>query len=270
MGREIIPGGICAPLWVGKKLLVRALALAAVAGLVVIGLPSFQKMAGQTATVKFDVASVKVSSDGILWARPKLSPGRIRWTTQGLYLLAYAFGMEWWRISGAAEFGSAIYEIEAITDPHTTDARMRLMMQSLLIDRFGLRTHRVTKEGVKGYALSVDRDDPKMALAKNDGNAENGAWSILHEGNTVEMKGDHATMLQLCDHLQRLLHTSVLDRTGLAGKYNFTFRFVKDEDPEDNTAVVDAIKHIGLKLERYKGPVEFLQIDRISKTPTEN
>ena len=84
------------------------------------------------------------------------------------------------------------------------------------------------------------------------------------------MKGDHATMPQLCDHLQRLLHISVLDETGLTGKYNFTFRFVKDEDPEDNTAVLGGIGQIGLKLEKYKGPVEFLVIDRISKTPTEN
>ena len=84
------------------------------------------------------------------------------------------------------------------------------------------------------------------------------------------MNGDHATMLQLCDHLQRLLHTSVLDQTGLTGKYNFTLRFVKDEDPQDYSAALGAIRQIGLKLEKYRGPVEFLVIDQISRTPTEN
>jgi uncharacterized protein (TIGR03435 family) len=231
------------------------------------------QIAGQAAVpLKFDVASVKVSADSILWARPRRSPGRFRWTTQGIYLLAYAYGMEWWRISSAAEFVGAIYDIDATTDPHATDAQMRLMMQSLLIDRFGIKAHRVTKQGIQGYALRVGQDGPKMEWAKDVDGADNegSAWSLLHEANTVEMKGDHATMLQLCDHLQRLLHTSVLDQTDLTGKYNFTFNFVKDEDPQDYTAVVGAIRHIGLKLEKYKGPVEFLVIDHISKTPTAN
>jgi uncharacterized protein (TIGR03435 family) len=31
-----------------------------------------------------------------------------------------------------------------------------------------------------------------------------------------------------------------------------------------------AIKEIGLKLEKHKGPVEFVVVDRIEKVPTEN
>ena len=146
------------------------------------------------------------------------------------------------------------------------------MMQSLLIDSFGMKAHRVTKDGIQGYALSVGKEGPKMEPAKDVDGADN-EGSVASRGpgqNTVEMNGDHATMLQLCDHLQRLLHTSVLDQTGLASRYNFMLRFVKDEDPQDYTALVGAIKQIGLKLEKYKGPVEFLVIDQISKTPTEN
>ena len=151
-----------ARLTAGKKLLLASAAIAAVAGPLAIGLAHPTKIAGQTAApLKFDVALVKVSVDDILWARPKRTPGRIRWTTQGLHLLAYAYGMEWWRILGDAEFQSVIYEIEATTDPHATDAQMRLMMQSLLIDRFGMKAHRVTKEGIQGYALSVGKDGPK-------------------------------------------------------------------------------------------------------------
>ncbi|HUJ21629.1 MAG TPA: M56 family metallopeptidase [Bryobacteraceae bacterium] len=271
--RQIMAGGAGARLTAGKKLLLAALAIAAVAGPLAIGLAHPPNMAGQTALpLKFDVASVKVSAGQILWARPKRSPGRIQWTTQGISLLAYAYGMEWWRVSDSAEFGSAIYDIEATTDPHATDAQMRLMMQSLLIDRFGLKAHRVTKEGIQGYALSVGKDGPKMELAKDVDGADNEGSVASHfpGKNVVEMNGDHATMLQLCDHLQRLLNTSVLDRTGLTGKYNFTLQFVKDEDPQDYTAVFGAMKQIGLKLEKYKGPVEFLVIDHISKTPTEN
>ena len=102
-----------------------------------------------------------------------------------------------------------------------------------------------------------------MEAAKDvDGAGNEGSVALHLPGqngqNTVEIDGDHTTMLQLCNHLQRLLHTSVLDQTGLTGKYNFTFRFVKDDDPQDYTAAVGALKQIGLKLEKYKGRVEFL------------
>ena len=72
-------------------------------------------------------------------------------------------------------------------------------------------------------------------------------------------------MLQLTETLQRLLSTSVLDQTGLKGKYNFQVEFERADDPSDYTAVVAAIKRLGLKLEKYKGPVEFLVIDHLDK-----
>ena len=44
-------------------------------------------------------------------------------------------------LDNAGFSGDAAYEIEATTDPHATDSQMRLMMQSLLIDRFGMKAH---------------------------------------------------------------------------------------------------------------------------------
>jgi uncharacterized protein (TIGR03435 family) len=56
-----------------------------------------------------------------------------------------------------------------------------------------------------------------------------------------------------------------LDQTGLTGKYNFKLEFERADDPSDYTAVVAAIRQLGLKLEKYKGPVEFLVIDHLDK-----
>ena len=78
-------------------------------------------------------------------------------------------------------------------------------------------------------------------------------------------KDGSATVLQLAENLQRLLSTSVLDQTGLTGKYNFKLEFERADDPSDYTAVVAAIRQLGLKLEKYKGPVEFLVIDHLDK-----
>jgi len=50
---------------------------------------------------------------------------------------------------------------------------------------------------------------------------------------------------------------------------NFQVQFLKGDDPSDYTAVVAAVKQLGLKLEKYKGPVEFLVIDHLDAL-TEN
>jgi uncharacterized protein (TIGR03435 family) len=72
-------------------------------------------------------------------------------------------------------------------------------------------------------------------------------------------------MLQFTENLQRLLNTSVLHQTGLTGKCNFQAEFARGDDPSGYTAVVAAVKRLGLKLEKYKGPVEFLVIGHLDK-----
>ena len=230
--------------------------------------------------MRFDAASVKFSADqAALETRPTRTIGRFRWKTQLLYLLGYAYRMEWWRISersnsGAVSVGS-IYEVQATTGADATEDQERLMLQTLLIERFKIVSHRETKEAVQGYALTVTRDGPKMVAveeekASDDPKLSDG-WVSAYgppEGG-LRIAGQRATMLQFVEKLQRLLNTSVLDQTGLAGKYNFQVEFASADDPSDYTSVVAAVRQVGLKLEKYKGPVEFLVIDRLDKL-TEN
>jgi uncharacterized protein (TIGR03435 family) len=77
-------------------------------------------------------------------------------------------------------------------------------------------------------------------------------------------------MLQVAEHLQRLLSTAVLDQTGLTGKYDFEIEYPRGDDSSQCSDVVSAVKQLGLKVEKYKGPVEFLVVDHIEKRPTEN
>lgn len=72
-------------------------------------------------------------------------------------------------------------------------------------------------------------------------------------------------MLQFTENLQRMLGTSVLDQTGFTGKHNFQVEFERGDDPCDYIAVVAAVKQLRLKLEKCKGPVEFLVIDYLDK-----
>jgi uncharacterized protein (TIGR03435 family) len=249
-----------------------------------IGLLHPPKMGAQSsptvAPLRFDVASVKFpANQDILEARPRRSVGRFRWKTQLMYLLGYAYHMEWWRISerptsNSVSLGS-IYEIEATTGSDATEDQERLMLQTLLVERFKMVVHRETKDGIQGYALTVAKEGPKMEAAKeekaSDDPAISDGWVSAHGPlqGAIVIEGQRASMLQLTENLQRLLSTSVLDQTGLTGRYTFQAQFERGDDPSDYTAVVTAVKQLGLRLEKYKGPVEFLVIDHLDKL-TEN
>ena len=275
---HIMNGQTCRELSSGRKLLLAGLGIAAVAVPLAVGLIHPANLLAQSQTapaLHFTAASFKFADDqGILETRPKRSVGRFRWKTQLLYLLGYAYNMEWWRISDLPGGGN-IYELEATTPPHTTEADVRLMLQSLLIERFKMSVHRVTKDAVDGYALSVAKGGPKLKEIKaGDGSDDpalaDGSVSAHGPGaGVIEINGRNATMLQFSNELQRLLSTSVLDQTSLTGRYDFDLQFTKGDDP-DYFGVISAVKQIGLKLEKYKGPVEFLVIDHIEKMPTGN
>jgi uncharacterized protein (TIGR03435 family) len=241
----------------------------------------------QSATPQFDVASVRLApTQDVFETRPKRTTGRFRWTTQLAYLLGYAYQVEWWRISGNPPGFGSIYQIEATHDSAATEDQVRLMVQSLLIDRFKMVFRRVPKE-VEGYALSVAKGGPKLQDAKEGelpavpewmrrpsaGATDLEGWVIatMPAPGVGAITGRRVTMLQLTETLQRLLRTAVLDRTGLSGKYYFGIRYATEADPDvPYPNLFGAVADLGLKLEKHKGPVEMLVVDRIERIPTEN
>jgi Protein of unknown function (DUF3738) len=77
--------------------------------------------------------------------------------------------------------------------------------------------------------------------------------------------GMNISMPQLAKRLSGYLRRPVLDRTGLAG--SFDFKFVYESHPADDSrpdlisSIFASIQGIGLKLESAKGPVETVGID---------
>jgi uncharacterized protein (TIGR03435 family) len=71
------------------------------------------------------------------------------------------------------------------------------------------------------------------------------------------------------------VNSVVVDRTGLTGRYNFTFQF--DDGPEGRTApdyippaLFTAIERLGLKLEARRMPLDCVVVDHADKIPTAN
>jgi uncharacterized protein (TIGR03435 family) len=202
------------------------------------------------------------------------------------YLLGYAYNAEWWRISGDTSTFGTIYEIDATADPKAGEDQVRLMLRNLLTDRFKMKVHRESRE-VEGYALSVAKPSAKLLNARDGEIPQLPDWMSRPPSDPAVMEelvvagmpskgvgtiiGRRATMRQLTETLQRQLSTNVLDQTGLSGKYYFGFRYSTEDDPDvPFPSIFAAIKEIGLKLEKHKGPVEFVVVDRIEKVPTEN
>jgi uncharacterized protein (TIGR03435 family) len=222
----------------------------------------------------------------ILENRPRRSVGRFSWTTQLAYLVSYAYNLQSWRISGDTSAFGSIYELEAATDPKATDDQVRLMLQALLINRFKMAVHRVTKDA-DGYALTVAKNRPKLQEATegevpplpdwlrkpsdDPAKLEELVVSTLPERGIGAITVRRATMLQFTETLQRALNTAILDQTGLTGKYYFALQCATGDIPDAPVpSLFSAVKELGLRLEAHKGPVEMLVVDHLEKIPTEN
>jgi uncharacterized protein (TIGR03435 family) len=244
-------------------------------------------MYGQTdPQPRFEVASVKPVGDAFFSTRPVRSGGRIRWTTQLCYLIGYAHRLDFSRVSGP-KCGS-VYSVEATFDPAATDDQVRLMVQSLLTDRFKMRAHRVTTE-VNGRALSIgkgglkikeanvaDEPPPMPEWVKDTSSAlkaESYIFATMPEEGVIAITGRRVSMSQLAETLQRSTGMSVWDRTGLSGNYYFAFRYAQGLSADlqtDAPSLATALQeNLGLKLEKQKGPAEALVIDYVEE-PSEN
>jgi len=267
-------------LGLGKKILLAAGAV------VVVAIPV--ALQGQAQRRTFDVASVKLSDATVFSGDPERTPGRFSWKTQLAYLVRYGFNTEWTRTSGGSGWGN-IYEVDATMDPKAKEDDIRLMVRSLLEDRFKMTWHYETKQS-DGWALTVAKNGPKFNAYKDDDPAppmpnwnkdlapagdDGRIWGILHEPYVVSLTGRRITMSQFCSDLELDRKKPVWDETGLKGKYYIAFRYSVENAPLDvevSAPLLDAAlqENLGLKIEKRSGTVQVLVIDHIEKVPTGN
>ena len=85
-------------------------------------------------------------------------------------------------------------------------------------------------------------------------------------------------MPQLANALAQFARRPVVDRTGLAGFFDFDLRYappargtpLPDTSADDRPSIFTAVQEqLGLRLDATRGPVEVLVIDRVDM-PTDN
>lgn len=265
--------------WSGRGAPLRSCALAVVAvPLLVVASAQSQP----TERPKFEVASVKLLADRSPMAVRPMPGGRLAATAPVKLLIMNAYGFQYSEIVGGPGWIDAdSYEIDAKAADSADRARVMLMLQSLLEDRFQMKVHRETRE-TPVYALVVDKNGAKLAVTKKaDCPATEvagppcGQMRILPSPAAVRMEGDRAAISELVRVLAVAARRPVLDRTALSGLYDIRLQFVDeppDAPPSDaaGLSIFAALQEqLGLKLESTKGPVEFLVIDHVER-PTVN
>src|SRR5262249_25584005 len=159
------------------------------------------------------------------------------------------------------------YSIEATFEPVATNEDVRAMIQSLLAERFKMRFHR-TSVTTEGYALSPGRGKSKLEPAKPDA-PESYVSATTAEAGVVQLTGRNSSMTELAVTLQRVQKTPIWDRSGVAGSYDFAFRYALDSSADVRTeapSLVAALQEsLGLTLKKEKGALETLVIDSIEQ-----
>jgi len=194
-------------------------------------------------------------------------------------------GPDWMRTDGYdIEAKVAEAELAEWHRPATQSAMLREMMLALLEERCKLAGHRELKE-VPIYALVVGKSGVKLADAKPvephpGGIPMPGGAVIVPFHGDQPMSFYNATMVTLAQFLSNFAGRPVQDRTGLTGRYDFTFdgSAIAPPPPPDpqGAPIVDmraslftVIGQLGLRLEPANGPVETLVIDHLER-PSEN
>ena len=248
---------------------------------------------GQTAdspAPAFDVASVKASQPGQP-GQPgpgggrgrrdniQVSPGTVTMRNVSLKSsIRWAWHVSEFQVSGPDWLDSERYEIAGKAPGPATEEQLRLMMQTLLRERFKLALHRQTKE-LSAYVLVVGKNGPKVQETKTEGEA-----SIDINQRQLSVNVQRAPVSQLIDMMSNLLRAPVIDMTGLTGRYDLTLNVAKyagdlaargqsiDSAPADPLALISMIlqDELGLKLEARKMPLNLVIVDSAEKVPVEN
>jgi bla regulator protein BlaR1 len=250
-----------------RKLLLISFAIAAVATPLAYGIVNAppklaQSQTDATAPLSFEVASVRPNKSGTnsSWWRDR--PATVTTTNVSLKaLIRTAYDVRAYQISGPDWLNSARYDIAAKAPGPATKDQIRQMLRTLLADRFGLTLHREEKV-FPVYELVAAKNGPKLQAVQNDGyNSMNSRKGTIN--------GEKVSMARLAESLSGVVDRPVLDKTGLAGVFNFTLQWSPDDT--DGPSIYTALnEQLGLKLISRKDPIEILVIDRVNRTPTEN
>ena len=139
-------------------------------------------------------------------------------------------------------------------------------------------------------AISVSGDPQKGMTIRGAGNAGAMKMNMTPDG-LIHLEAEKLTMEQLADSVTQYVGRPVIDETGLKGNYRITLEMTQADvlavarqvglqvpgapgadasDPGGGSSMFRSVEKMGLKLEPKKAAIDYLVIDKLEKTPTED
>jgi bla regulator protein blaR1 len=284
----------------GKALLAAA-AITVAAGPLAFGMLRAAQVPGQllhpgdTPLPSFEVATIKPSNEDRpgLWIRMSPEDFASKHTSvKDLIKYAYHTKSDDQVLGSPGWMNSEFFDVEAKAGEGEIaslqklpfDQRMdqsRLMVQSLLVDRFQLSAHFETRD-LPVYGLTVAKGGPKLKEVEASPFPPPGTQpppgahlTSIGMRTPGHITGSAVPMRMMTDWLSNfdeLGNRVVVDDTGLKGTYDFTLDGVSmkpSSDPQVTSIFTALQDQLGLKLVPRRAQLEVLVIDRIEK-PSEN
>jgi uncharacterized protein (TIGR03435 family) len=232
--------------------------------------------------LQFDVVSVKLNkTDSPAIVEPDPRPDGFTVVNMPIkHLLGDAYGIRddlisggpSWLVDDHYDVEGKVTSFDSPSSQSLSEAQRTEMIRSLLADRFKLVVHIETKE-LPVYELIVDKNGPKLKESSPDQQRGFG-------GRRDEFRAWAVTIPFLAERLSVRLQRTVMDKTGLTGKYDFDLKWDPGQTPapQDGSpstpsgepSLFSALQEqLGLKLVPTKGPVQTLVIEHVER-PSEN
>jgi uncharacterized protein (TIGR03435 family) len=239
---------------------------------------------GQNALLVFDVSTVKLS-------RALTNSAQVNFDSSKLYIrnlplksmLMMAYGVREGLISGLPGWAdSARYDVDAkVTDPDPkifnddmTREQRRQLMANLLAERFHLKVHTEVRT-LPVYELVIAKGGIKFKESPEVAGSDPNQNKARVNTSRSSFDASFAPMPELTTQLGEVLGRTIIDKTGLTGKYDLHLKYAANGAPASDAAdappdLFTAIEEqLGLKLQPAKGPVQTLVVDHVEQ-PTEN
>jgi len=259
-------------------------------------------LSAQTPRPTFEVASIKkldqaVTSMVFGYGSP-VRNGTLRMTNSTIAsLIQYAYSVRDFQVVGGPDWvNKDLFEVQAKAAADASTPEMRLMLQSLLEDRFGLVVHKEQRE-MRFFAMVPTRSDgrlgPYLHRMPDTGTCDRKQFEATENGRPKPSTGyavagfNCGSLAILAELASPNVEIPVFDRTGLTGRWSGTLYFAANPNmsrgnlfaPPPSVAVTPdpnlpsfstaLQEQLGLKLEQTRGPVDVIVIDSVHQ-PTVN
>jgi uncharacterized protein (TIGR03435 family) len=225
---------------------------------------------------RFDAASVRTQAGKWVF-NFKMTPASVIWQGADMGgLIRFAYDLQHpFQVAGPGWINAGKdgihYDINAKAAHAVGEAQLRLMMRSLLAERWNLSIHRESRE-VRTLVLTAGKGPLRLNKSATDGPS-----SMVSNEQGIARVG--ATMAELARDISDWLPDLVIDETGLNGRYDYKVDFLKYtdykpgarfEEQDFETGFATALQKVGLNLKAARRNAEIIAIDHVEKAPTED